>query len=168
MPLNCQLDSHHNSGIVNFNSDPFMWNKLSRCFFPGSSFYKLLHRLQSTEKEVKEFLDLTTRSKGWMTDYNIRHNFSSPLRIDELMGDFSRVYNSLTSLERHVRESLEDIFDQYTVNEWIEQRIYTDLKKLEKLEANAIKLKAIKYWPRRPLQTANDFALQSPSESVKT
>ncbi|KAK6621635.1 hypothetical protein RUM44_001442 [Polyplax serrata] len=153
-PLNCQSDSHRNSGIVNFYSDPFMWNKLSRCFFPGSSFYKLLYRLNTTEKEVKEFLDTTTRSKGWMTDYNVEHNFSSPLRVDELMADFPRVYNSLTSLERHARESLEEIFDQYTVNEWIEQRIYPSLRKLQKLDADATNLKNVRYWPRRPLKSA--------------
>lgn len=168
LPLSCQTDSHPYSGIVNFNSDPFMWSKLSRCFFPGSSFYRLLNRFHSTEKEVKEFLHVTTKSKGWMTDYNTVHNFSSPLRVDELMVDYPRIYNNLISLERHARESLEEIFDQYTVNEWLEQRIYPYLKKLEQLEANALSLKAIKYWPVRPLKSVRSYDEQSNSPgSVK-
>lgn len=144
-----------------------MWNKLSRCFFPGSSFFKLLYRLHTIEKEVKEFLEVTTRSKGWMTDYNVRRNFSSPLRVNELMSDYSRIYNTLTSLVRHAKESLDGIFDHYTVNEWIEQRIYPDLKRLQKLEADASNLNAVKYWPRRPLKPLKDFFGLPPSPSSK-
>lgn len=166
--LNCQSESssHSNLGFVNFNSDPFMWNKLSRCFFPGSAFYKLLYRLHTTEKEVKEFLGITTRAKGWLTDYNVRRNFTSPLRIDELMADHPRIYHQLTSLQRHVREALEDIFDHYTISEWIEQRIYPDLKRLEKLENDTVILKSVKYWPRRPFPPLKELSVQTPSPIV--
>ncbi|KAL0269395.1 UNVERIFIED_CONTAM: hypothetical protein PYX00_007145 [Menopon gallinae] len=159
--LNCQDWTQSHAGFVNFNSDPFMWNKLSRCFFPGSSFFKLLYRLHTTEKEVREFLEVTTRSKGWLTDYNVRRNFTSPLRIDELMMDQPRIYHMMTSLVRHARESLEDIFDEYTITEWIEQRIYPDLKRLEKLEADSARLKSVKYWPRRPFRPLKELTSQT-------
>lgn len=166
--LTCQSESPSQShlGFVNFNSDPFMWNKLSRCFFPGAQFFKLLYRLHTTEKEVKEFLTITTKAKGWLTDYNVRRNFTSPLRIDELMQDHPRIYHTLTSLQRHVRDALEDIFDHYTISEWIEQKIYPDLKRLEKLENDTIVLKSIKYWPRRPFPPLKEINVQTPSPIV--
>lgn len=115
---------------------------------------------------MKEFLGITTRAKGWLTDYNVRRNFTSPLRIDELMADHPRIYHQLTSLQRHVREALEDIFDHYTISEWIEQRIYPDLKRLEKLENDTVILKSVKYWPRRPFPPLKELSVQTPSPIV--
>lgn len=86
-----------------------------------------------------------------MTSYNVEHEFSSPLRVDELMNDHSRIYRSLLSMVRPFQESMTGIFDKYTISEWIEQRVYPMIKELEKIHNEARDLKAKKTWPKRPL-----------------
>ncbi|XP_063231562.1 hexosaminidase D [Bacillus rossius redtenbacheri] len=143
--------------VVNLNSDPYLWDKMGRCFFPGSPFFRLTYRLHAAELEVKEYLESVTLSKGWMTDYNIRRNFSSPLRVDELMADHPRVYHTLTTLARSAREAMEDAFDPYTIAEWVEQRIYPSVARLEQLRRDADALKAVRTWPRRPFPPLRDL-----------
>jgi len=50
--------------FLNLNSDPFLWDMFSRCFFPGTPFFKLTYRLNSAEREVEDFLDSVTKVKG--------------------------------------------------------------------------------------------------------
>ncbi|XP_066996937.2 hexosaminidase D [Anabrus simplex] len=154
--------------IVSLNSDPYLWEKFGRCFFPGAPFFKLTHRLHAAEQEVKEFLESVTHSRGWLTEYNVRHKFSSPLRMDELMADHPRVYHTMTALVRSARDALEDVFDKFTIAEWIEQRLYPDLKILEQLQRDAQMLKSTRYWPRRPFPPLRDlrrFGVPMPEDS---
>nr|CAD7447511.1 unnamed protein product [Timema bartmani] len=226
--------------IVNLNSDPYLWDKMGRCFFPGAPFFKLTYRLHISEieemmdedgrrlldlcarnkmkvanswykkerenhkvtryswggeqkfvkdyfimgeemkrqtvyikgtpsvstgcwwqtcriKVVKEFLESVTLSKGWMTDYNIRRNFSSPLRVDELMAEHPRVYHSLTALARSARDAMEEVFDSYTISEWVEQHVYPTILKLEQLQKDSVALKVPHLWPRRPFEPLRDL-----------
>nr|CAD7464169.1 unnamed protein product [Timema tahoe] len=143
--------------IVNLNSDPYLWDKMGRCFFPGAPFFKLTYRLHISEIEVKEFLESVTLSKGWMTDYNIRRNFSSPLRVDELMAEHPRVYHSLTALARSARDAMEEVFDSYTISEWVEQHVYPTILKLEQLQKDSVALKVPHLWPRRPFEPLRDL-----------
>lgn len=92
-----------------------------------------------------------------MTAYNVRTNFSSPIRVDELMMDQPRLYHSLTTLIRSAKDSLTDIFDTYTVAEWIEQKIYPMTLQLEKLQKDATMLKSIHIWPKRPFAPLRDL-----------
>lgn len=92
-----------------------------------------------------------------MTAYNVRTNFSSPIRVDELMMDQPRLYHSLTTLIRSAKDSLSDIFDTYTVAEWIEQKIYPMTQQLEKLQKDATMLKSIHIWPKRPFAPLRDL-----------
>lgn len=107
--------------------------------------------------EYDEFILVTKKNRGWMTSYNVEHDFSSPLRVDELMSDHSRIHRSLFSLIRPFQESLTGIFDKYTVSEWIEQRIYPMIRELEKIQKEAHDLKAKKTWPKRPLPMSKEL-----------
>lgn len=150
--LSCpQQNVVRNSPFISLDSDPFMWEKLNKCMFPGSSFFRLTYRLHGTEKEAREYLDTTKRHKGWMTDYNIRHNYSLPLRVDELTNDLPRVYHGMISLARSAVDSMVDVFDNYTISEWIEQHIYPYVVALENLQNQSIALKRVNHWPSRPL-----------------
>lgn len=111
----------------------------------------MLYRLQTIEADYNEFILATKKNRGWMTGYNVEHEFSSPLRVDELMNDHARIYRSLLSMIRPIQESLAGIFDKYTISEWIEQRVYPMIRELEKIQKEAHDLKAKKTWPKRPL-----------------
>lgn len=156
--LSCpQHQTSRSTPFINLDSDPHMWDKLGRCMFPGSSFFRLTYRLQTTENEALEYLKLTNRQKGWMTAYNVRHNYSLPLRVDELTSELPRVYHGLIALARSAVEAMSDVFDEYTITEWIEQRIYPYIIDLEKIQNNSFILKNINTWPARPLPPLKDL-----------
>lgn len=52
------------STFLNLNTDPFLWDQFSRCAFPGNSFFKLLYRLNSIEREVSEFITMVSTGSG--------------------------------------------------------------------------------------------------------
>jgi hexosaminidase len=94
---------------------------------------------------------------AWLTDYNIRRNFSVPFRVDELMSEENRMYHNVLSMVQSIQESLGDIFDKYTIAEWIEQKLYPTVLRLEELQKASQRLKSLHTWPRRPLPPLTDL-----------
>ncbi|KAL1130288.1 hypothetical protein AAG570_013226 [Ranatra chinensis] len=161
--LKNKLNTHLKCGMFgpttyfNLNTDPFLWDSYSRCVFPGHAFFKLTYRLSTAEKEAEDLIQSIRKTKGWMTQYNVRHNFSTPLRVDELMQEQPRVYHTIASLAKSAKESLTEIFDDYTIAEWVEQKIYPYVIQLEQIQRDAIALKSRKVWPRRPFPALQDL-----------
>lgn len=149
--------AEHGASFLNLNNDQFLWDQFSRCAFPGHTFFKLTYRLNGVEREVAELVQSVRHDKGWMTAYNVRTNFSSPLRVDELMVDQPRLFHTVTNLVRSAKESLSDIFDMYTVAEWIEQKLYPMIKQLEDMQRDATVLKSHRIWPKRPFPPLPDL-----------
>ncbi|GFT14208.1 hexosaminidase D [Nephila pilipes] len=141
----------HQRSQVDFETDPHLWQRASSCFFPGSAVFRMTQHHSEAIKRVDDYLYDVTVHKAWLTDYNIRHNITSPMRVDEGLADYSSVYYPLTSLVRTARDALREVYDEYTVAEWIEQNIYPSIVKLEKLWKEATNLKRPKVWPKRPL-----------------
>lgn len=54
-------------------------------------------------------------------------------------------------LFRNAADALVGIVDNYTISEWIEQRIFPYMVELEKIQNQSVALKNVKYWPARPL-----------------
>lgn len=151
----------HGSGrptpFIALEIDSHLWDKLGRCMFPGSPIFRLMYRLHNAENEVLEYLKTTNHQKGWLTSYNVRHNYSLPLRIDELTSDLPRIYHSLLALNRAAYDTMNEIFDYYTIAEWIEQRIYPYIIELEKIQNYSSVLKTVSSWPSRPLPPLKDL-----------
>ncbi|CAH1976241.1 unnamed protein product [Acanthoscelides obtectus] len=155
MALNCP--EQNIAPFINLDSDPFMWEKLARCIFPGNAVFRLMNRLHNMETESREFLDVINRQKGWMTSYNIRHNYSLPLRVDELTTDMPRLYHAAISLAKIAADSMAGVFDNYTISEWIEQRIYPYILEFERIQNDSTALKSVEHWPARPLPILKDL-----------
>lgn len=156
--LSCpQPNSQHSSPFINLDSDPRLWEKLARCMFPGSPFFRLTYRLHNLENEALDFLKVTKQQKGWLTDYNIRHNYSLPLRVDEVTADLPRIYHGLVTLARSAVDAMEDVFDLFTITEWIEQRVYPYIVELEKIQNQSTVLRKVDVWPSRPLPPLKDL-----------
>lgn len=156
--LSCPLvTSSRNNAFVTLDTDPFLWDKMARCMFPGSPFFRLTYRLHAAELEAQDFLTTTRRRKGWLTEYNARRNYSLPLRVDELTSDLPRVYNGLNSIARNAFEAMSDIFDIFTIAEWVEQRVYPYIIELEKIQNESLILKSVISWENRPLKPLADL-----------
>lgn len=133
-------------------SDRFLHEKMTMCFFPGAHFFKSTGRILRLEKEIEEFVLLTTKRKGWLTEYSVRHNYSSPARIDELLRDLPYLSGSLNAVAKQTMDMLRHIFDIHTVSEWMEQKLLPLFEKLDRIQMDAATLRSQKYWPVRPLK----------------
>jgi len=140
----------NNNGPLDLTRDKYLWDKLSWCFFPGAAFFKVTRSLDATKKEVAEYMDKVQVQKGWLTKYNVRHNFSSPFRVDEVLEDWSRYQHEVVLLMKSARDALDEVFDHYTQSEWIEQNIYPMYRDLSTIRNEADKLRKIQTWPKRP------------------
>ncbi|XP_054168742.1 hexosaminidase D-like isoform X2 [Oppia nitens] len=139
------------------DADPNLFRRASACDFPGSGVFRLMETHSQTVKRVSDFLFDVTIHKAWLTDYNIRHNMTNPWRVDEGLQDYSSVYYSLQSLVRTAKAVLQEVYDEWTVAEWIEQNIYPSILRMETLMNASIALKKATHWPRRPLPIPEDL-----------
>ncbi len=69
---------------------------MASCFFPGSQLFKLTQNLENVTKEVERFA--SGAPSGWLTDYNIRNNYSHAMRIAELLDDMPKFQFAVTDL----------------------------------------------------------------------
>ena len=53
---------------------------------------------------------------------------------------------------RSANSALSEMFDHYTVSEWIEQKLYPMYSKLSHIRNEADGLRRVKYWPSRPYE----------------
>jgi len=148
--LQCADNSRLYEEFIDLESDPTLHEKMSWCFFTGSSIFKMIHVLGSVQKEVSEYLKKYSSQEGWLTEFNFRHNYSSPFRVNEGLDEHSRMSYLVTSLIKQAQQSLSEIYDDYTVAEWIEQKIYPLHKDLNDFKVRAESLKRRNTWPRRP------------------
>lgn len=123
--------------------------------------------------KIDDYVTQTTKHKGWLTDYSVRHNFSSPARISELVRDLPYLSGSLSAVARQTMETLRNIYDAHTVSEWMEQKILPLYEKIDSIVIQFIKtiiqllmcyllpieiqndaavLRSRKHWPVRPLK----------------
>ena len=153
--------SHYQGGpstdVVDFEQDPYLWERAAGCAFPGASVFRLTQHVTDAVKRVNDYLYDVTVHKAWMTEYNVRHNLSNPFRIDEGLQEHGTVYYTLTSLIRTAEDALREVFDKYTASEWIEQNIYPYVLKLEKVMKDGVEMKKARVWPRRPLPPLDDL-----------
>ncbi|GAB0099233.1 Beta-N-acetylhexosaminidase [Sergentomyia squamirostris] len=130
--------------------DPDM-SSFAWCMFPGGPLFRYSHRLLTAVAESKDYVEKIKYKRGWLTDYNIKHNFTSPVRVAELVEHATKLKGSLITLAKNASEVMIDIYDKFTIEEFIEQRINPVVDELNGLLSAASRLSAVKVWPRRPL-----------------
>ena len=155
--LDCADSSHLYETFIDLEVDPYLWDKMAWCFFPGSQLFKMTRNLENVQTEVEKFLSKAQVEQGWLTEYNFRRNYSSPMRIDEGLEDFQRVKFSVTNLIRHAISALTYVYDDFTTGEWIEQKVLPMLQELDKLKKKTLELKQIHHWSIRPLPILPDL-----------
>jgi hexosaminidase len=107
--LTCPESSERHPWLE-LQKDPTL-SSFTRCMFPGSPVFRFIQRLSSTSVEAKEFIDNVKLKRGWLSDYNIRHNFSSATRVDELLEEEPRLMTSVTNLAKNAVDAMFDVYD---------------------------------------------------------
>ncbi|XP_067620596.1 hexosaminidase D isoform X2 [Eurosta solidaginis] len=129
----------------------------SSCTYPGSMVYKFALRLFDKLTELQSYLMHVQDRSAWISDYNVRHNFSSPLRAHELTFNTPNYINELVAMGREAHEVMYEAFDEYTIVEFVEQNIYPTIAKLQRQLENAQSLLQRRVWPQRPLPYAQEL-----------
>ncbi|XP_026850248.1 hexosaminidase D isoform X1 [Drosophila persimilis] len=121
------------------------------CNYPGHMVFKYALRLYDKLAEVGVYLQQTREQSAWLSDYNVRHNFSSPLRVHELIARTPILIEELRAMAREAQQLLWEAYDEYTVAEFVEQHIYPTIEALQRQLASGATLLQRRTWPQRPL-----------------
>lgn len=110
--LTCSEPTNHRYTWIDLQRDPLLTTSMSRCIFPGSTVFRFVIRLSDVISEGRDFVDNIKYKRAWLTDYNYRHNYSTIMRIDELLEDQNRLLTSLTNLAKNTVDAMHDVYDQ--------------------------------------------------------
>jgi len=136
--------------LTSLEQDPHQFD-LRRCKFPGAKIFGAIGSLIRYKAEVDALVTISRETQGWLTNYNIRHNYSSPWRLSEALNGHTELLKSLAQYKDKTSKTLSSVFDKATVDEWVEQNIRPLQEKTEKLLQVVDKLTARNTWPRRPI-----------------
>uniref|UniRef100_T1GSQ9 Beta-N-acetylhexosaminidase n=1 Tax=Megaselia scalaris TaxID=36166 RepID=T1GSQ9_MEGSC len=128
------------------------------CTYPGGNVYKFIHSLFEKLTEIQNYLVHVKDQSAWMSDYNVRHNFTSTLRVRDLIAHNEGFIYELTALGRKAYVIMKDIFDEHTISEFVEQKIYPLILKLKSHSDEGQYLLQRNVWPQRPLPYTRDFS----------
>ena len=113
-PLLNELKCSHyvllHEASLNLEKDRFLWEKLNWCAFHGARYFKLTKMFINIEKNVLEFLNKIEKRSGWLTSYNVRHNFSSPARMQEVRVRKLKSGITIYFLLNNLKSWLQDLF----------------------------------------------------------
>ncbi|KZC10980.1 PREDICTED: hexosaminidase D-like [Dufourea novaeangliae] len=126
----------------------YSWTK---CSYQGVSIYAAIFRLFSLTQEVTK-MEQDNTFKGWLKPYNIKYSFSSPSHVERAVVDLDRHKMELMYIEKDMRSAMEDIYDDHTIQEWIETYLAPLNDKFTELWDAKEKILEKNVWPRRPLK----------------
>lgn len=136
-------------GIISLSipEPQYGWTK---CSFHGVSVYAAILRLYSLTQEIMK-MEQDNTYKGWLKPYNIKYSFASPSYVERAVADLDRHRMEIMYIEKDMRTAMEDIYDNYTVQEWLDTYVAPLNEKLNQLWEVKEKLIERNTWPRRPL-----------------
>ena len=123
----------------------------ANCNFPGSEVFTIIQGYgQITEQYAKVLNDSVVR--GWLTNFNVAKQFSSPTHMSGISTELSYLQNSLESLKRESASAFDVVYDAHTHKEWFESHVQPMLDKVNELLKAIDTLRLKNVWPRRPIE----------------
>jgi len=136
--------------LEELRQNPLQWD-LTRCNWPGMKAFSVLKTYDMHRSEVEQLYSSSHDKSAWMTSWNVKHRFSSPGRVHEIMRTASYLPAAVKELEQQAKRVLARFLDGATVEEWTEQHTGVLTDKLRQLTDMAHSLTDKTYWPRRPV-----------------
>lgn len=121
-----------------------------KCSYPGAEILDEVYRLKQLKDKYAQLL-ADSRIKGWMNEFNVRHSFSNPELVESGTADLDWFKGQLWSVETNLWTSMADIYDNYTISEWMESYIRPFEAEIVSLWEKKEKLLNVDVWPRRPI-----------------
>lgn len=138
-------------------SDPFLYQRASTCHFPGVEIFRLTKSLGELVKKVDAYVYDVNVHRAWLTDYNFRRNYTNPARVEEQIPDASDLLRQIEYLMSDTKDRMAEVYDMYTISEWIEQNIYPYLLKVKRIQEEANRVSLVRQWQVRPLTPLKDL-----------
>lgn len=122
----------------------------TKCSYHGVSVYATILRLYALTEEVNK-MEQDNTFKGWLKPYNLKYSFSSPSHVERAIAELDRHKMEIMYIEKEMRSAMEDIYDNYTIEEWLETYTAPLNEKLTDLWNAKEKILEKNVWPKRPL-----------------
>lgn len=126
------------------------------CGYPGGNVLDLILKFHSLKEDYLRMIN-TAFIKGWMTDYNIKYGFSNPQYVESGTSLISSLRLEINRLETDLFYAMQEIYDNYTINEWTETFIKPLAVQIENLWEAKIKLLSKTHWSKRPYELDNEL-----------
>jgi len=136
--------------VEELRKNPYQWD-LTRCSWPGSKAFSLMNTYTIHRTEVDDLYSSAHDKSAWMTKWNVKHSYSSPMRVQEIMRTASYLPGAVKELEVQAKRVLAKYLDTHSVEEWVEQHLAVLADKLSQLADMAHRLTDRTVWPRRPV-----------------
>ena len=123
----------------------------NECRFPGSEVFTAVHNFVRVREQYEKLLNDSV-VRGWMTDYNIVQQFSSPIHLKRISVELFYLKSSLESVVQECEAAFDLVYDEFTLREWLSTYVSPLQSSVNKLCKAADMLASKKVWPRRPLE----------------
>lgn len=151
--LKCQEPFPFHS-IQEMRVDQSVWI-FGHCDFPGRAVHKLVLNYQTLVARF-EYVMKAYESNGWVSEYNIKHRYTSPHRVFQLFPEEGFAAQNLLKgvllFKQDAAQDLGEVYDSSVVDEWIEEKVGPIEERLIKLGEIFQDLLEVKTWPRRPFR----------------
>ncbi|CAH1782853.1 unnamed protein product [Owenia fusiformis] len=122
------------------------------CSYPGNSLLSSVYQL----RELHYKFDEVAHSRqsvlyGWMSPYNIKHNFSNNWQLDNMLKPMNEIKYNTMSYISSFKNNMVLIYDKPTIDEFLDEQLTWILTEIADIERKAMKLMQIRSWPKRPL-----------------
>jgi len=122
------------------------------CRFPGAEVFDVVQQLDNLRTTYHKLLNDSV-VRGWITEYNAAHKFSSPTHLERIDVEMSYLKNSVESLNGEVETNFQSVYDRFTIREWLDTYVQPFLSSVDKYCKTIDMLRSKNVWPRRPLET---------------
>lgn len=129
------------------------YKAFQNCSFPGKNVMEFSIKLHSIVDKTRGFLNRINFDHSFLSPYAVKHGFGSPINIEPIVKELTELELQLKQLRVTAAIALSDYYDEYTINEVIEQKITDLIDALDEMKENAKYLTSIKTWPRRPFKS---------------
>ena len=101
--------------IEELRRNPYQWD-LTRCSWSGVRLFTLVANYNLHRTEVDRLHSGVVERSAWMSTWNVRHSFSSPWRVKEIMKTSLYLPQAVRELDTQARRVLPHVFGECIIN----------------------------------------------------